>query len=640
MKELPLLPSDFKYFSWEEPIGEATTIQLQMAYNAILTAGKTTEFSRFVWNDMVELLYQALTQSKLGWDSTYGSADETKIPELYGTLTARRFNAMTINIDQLINYSWRWEINTHVLGYLGRPRFYGIAEKKDKGDLVYGWYLMELARVLNVFIAVLKNEADFAEFNIKNISNTPTNVTLLPRISAPMFYAKSSTTNKNVNLLSRKSRPMYVSLYSSSNIDVELIKKAVRRLTIKHLSKSVTNTKLDPKQRIRTSSQHLLYSQHDVTMTDKLSKGFRQYEKNIKTIVEAAISFYGCVDMFLEKLHKSIDQSFMDMLPPWTFNVEELSKSNSIVTASNVGSHSFGDYLELIHSSNQSEMYNALSKQIAASNVQSFSKHDTNIDTSLVQQVESSNNQLFSVYEAEMLHKESKTMDSSSILNSKYLVEPNVSRPLFFGSIDISTSKDEVHCSLSLHNLLEADVISKSVVFTDLSSLATINLEIESKSNTNSEVEMIGSKMLELGANVTSQSIVKSVLGFDDIIIDDEWVVQNENNLYIRQAWLTWQEETKGYIDIPIWYQPKQEGSNLYIRSAWESGVDENDVYIDSVVWYKPKQNGTDLYIQTVDRFWNDEENGNIDTDVFFEPIQEESNLYIRQLESLEGSDE
>ena len=144
--------------------------------------------------------------------------------------------------------------------------------------------------------------------------------------------------------------------------------------------------------------------------------------------------------------------------------------------------------------------------------------------------------------------------------------------------------------------------------------------------------------MLELIADNHSTTRNRVYIAFDGI--EDEWAVQKGTNLYIRGAWLSWKDEEKAFIDIPIWYEHKQAGSNLYIRSAWHSYSDEEEAFIDNdVIWYKPKQNGNDLYITSVSSFWNDEDQGNIDTDYYLEPIQEGSNLYIRQ-DFMEGDDE
>jgi hypothetical protein len=169
MKKLPLLSSSFKTFSWTTPIGNATATQLQNSYNALINKGETPEFSIKVWNDLVELLYQAIIQSGHSWDSTYGSVSNTKMMFPYDELTSFRFNAMTWNITKLINLTWKWEVDTDLEGFVGRLRFYGVSEVRGNADYLYGWYILELARVINLFINILKNQADFGELSSKTI---------------------------------------------------------------------------------------------------------------------------------------------------------------------------------------------------------------------------------------------------------------------------------------------------------------------------------------------------------------------------------------------------------------------------------------------------------------------------------------
>lgn len=265
MKNLPLLSSSFPYFSWETQFNNATSAQLQSGYTALTSGGKTTEFHRFIWNDMVDLLSRAISDAGLTWDNTYGTAQETKVLEKYGAFTARKFNAITINIDQVIKNAWRWEVDQLFIGYVKRARFYGIAEKDDKGDYLYGQFIIELARVLNQFIAILKNEADFADFVIREHSSTPTQTTTLPRKSAPMRYGRSSYTIPISEVLRKQSRPIYSSLYSSSKTRAEALSKAIKGLTHKASSKALYGAKMNAPHVARASYRDISKAPYDGT---------------------------------------------------------------------------------------------------------------------------------------------------------------------------------------------------------------------------------------------------------------------------------------------------------------------------------------------------------------------------------------
>lgn len=103
------------------------------------------------------------------------------------------------------------------------------------------------------------------------------------------------------------------------------------------------------------------------------------------------------------------------------------------------------------------------------------------------------------------------------------------------------------------------------------------------------------------------------------------------DNLYIRSAWLFWNDGDKGHIDTDVWYEVIRDGSNLYIRSVDSSWQDAEKAYIDLSVFYEPKQKDNNLYIRSADSVWTDGDNANIDTEFFLEPVQDGNNLYIRQ---------
>lgn len=266
MKELPLLSSSFPYFSWETQFNNATSEQLQNGYAALTSTGKTTEFHRFIWNDMVDLLDQIQKQVGLTWDNTYGSAKETKVLEKYGKFTAQKFNAMTINMEPIIMNVWKWHVDKYYPGYVARPRFYGITEKADKADYLYGHYILELARVLNQIIATLKNEADFADFVIREKSSTPTEVTTLSQRAAALAYKRSDYTNPNVQLIRETSRPMYLTVYSYTENAAVFEYIGVKHLSFKETSKSPVNANMTANRWARAASNEIIKAPYEINM--------------------------------------------------------------------------------------------------------------------------------------------------------------------------------------------------------------------------------------------------------------------------------------------------------------------------------------------------------------------------------------
>lgn len=549
MKELPLLSSDFPYFSWEEQTGNATVEQLQKAYNAVISEGKTTDFSRVVWNDLVELLYQAIIQSGLTWIDSYGSVEDTKIISLYGKLTAKRFNAMTINIDTIINNAWRWEVNPYVLGYVARARFYGIAEKKKKGDYVYGWYIIILADVINLLIAVLKNEADFAEFKIENLSSTPTDVSLLPRISAPMFYAKSSATIKEANLLPKISRPMYVSFYSRSINNVELLNREPKRLTSMEKLNTVLDVNLIAKKWHRMGYRDLIKSNHEINMTKQKAINFGVYETNIKTTVEGGLSFHRCLDMYYRNIYSSIQKSSLALS-----NYKAMLYSNIVNTMSDAQmnlaiSYALGVYEKRISSLQQSEITNVLSRSLGTSEEKSISLQSSEMNMPLVGHFSSDKNRSHSLQSSEMATTEplpvgsenlSKSTNESSIVAGKvsYVNASEISNSIFEN--DLAVVKPKFVDAAEMSSTLESGEV-------DVRVSSALDSQIHSKSK--NLVSLRGLKVLELGANLISKTLSKSSISFEGIVIDDEWAVQNGSNLYILQIYDGYKESTDLYID-------------------------------------------------------------------------------------------
>lgn len=191
IETLPLLPSDWGQWSWESSNGTATISQTQAAYDALENKRLCRFFLRLVWNDLVTLLSDTLEYAGITWDSTYGDVSSCLMSitqEGYVELTARAFNAMVLNINQLDIFRWTWERTNNLPGFLGRTYVKGFADCGENSDLVYGWYIIELAERLNRLIAILKNEADFSEFepNLQALTNTNSSVAV-PRAGALDF---------------------------------------------------------------------------------------------------------------------------------------------------------------------------------------------------------------------------------------------------------------------------------------------------------------------------------------------------------------------------------------------------------------------------------------------------------------------
>lgn len=169
-----LLP-DYPLWDWAASNGGATEAQTQAAYTAITSEGLVKDFSRLVWNDIIDLLNDALTGAGLAWDAAYTTAEGAKLSDTGdGTLTAAMFNSAVYNLDRINpGFLWVWD-KTRTPGYTGRLPF-------TSDEKVYGWYFEELALVLNIFIALLRGDENYVHFLrcVENIE-VPRKSVLLP----------------------------------------------------------------------------------------------------------------------------------------------------------------------------------------------------------------------------------------------------------------------------------------------------------------------------------------------------------------------------------------------------------------------------------------------------------------------------
>lgn len=137
----------------------------QRAYNAVTTHGNTSDFSYMVWDSLVSNLKAAMDECRISWDDTYGTYQQTLALLPYAELTAKRFNAVRLNVGKYIQTTWKWAYDPTFEGFVGRENMLGVsAVGEQNADTVYGTYILELVRKYNVLIDILSDEASFAQF--------------------------------------------------------------------------------------------------------------------------------------------------------------------------------------------------------------------------------------------------------------------------------------------------------------------------------------------------------------------------------------------------------------------------------------------------------------------------------------------
>ena len=144
-----------KEWSWTDSNGTATKEQTESAYNAITCNGSCSQFCCVVWNDLVNLLKASLDERGIEWKDDYAKFSEVLVGESNKILTAKMFNAVVQNMRYPF---WCWESDPDSKGYLDRLEV-------KKGDTVYGCYLEDLPKYLNVIIRIFNGTANTYDYS-------------------------------------------------------------------------------------------------------------------------------------------------------------------------------------------------------------------------------------------------------------------------------------------------------------------------------------------------------------------------------------------------------------------------------------------------------------------------------------------
>lgn len=166
-------------WAWYQSNGEATNEATELAHDTADESGQCEYFGYKVWDDLVDKVAEAIQQTGQTWRTTYGSAEETKIGVQYGGLTAKMFNCLVNNI----NYPyWTWRHDQDSEGYLGRLLVQA-SSGETLGDIVYGYYMLELAQRLNTVISIYNDTANIREVRKVLFSSLTTSAGLLTKPS-------------------------------------------------------------------------------------------------------------------------------------------------------------------------------------------------------------------------------------------------------------------------------------------------------------------------------------------------------------------------------------------------------------------------------------------------------------------------
>ena len=214
------LYADLPLWNWSESNGQASREQTSEAYQAAITQGLVSNYSHLVWDDLVRLLKNALDEAGLPWLTTYGSYDSTLVGKTYGSLTAQRFNAVIQNIRYPY---WTWESLPGSYGYLGR-------QAVRSGDTVYGRYMTELAKYLNVVLGIYNGTASTRETSASIGTTLAHDAIARARQTAPIWHTSNlGSVRENADIIRLNGTLFGASEHSAISHSAELMATAWRQ---------------------------------------------------------------------------------------------------------------------------------------------------------------------------------------------------------------------------------------------------------------------------------------------------------------------------------------------------------------------------------------------------------------------------
>ena len=196
------LVASYPLFEWDKSNGVATAAQTRKAHTAASEQGQCADFSRYVWNDIVDTLGKLLADLGLSWDGRYTTQTGAKITALYGQLTAEKFNSVRHNIQAVAFTTWRWQFDYLKEGYTGRNDFRGVRVYGTNSDRVYGWYIIELVRKLNVAIELMRGTWPTVELDIvyTAASHSDAELPVRPSVKLPAVALSASNAAQMLNV--------------------------------------------------------------------------------------------------------------------------------------------------------------------------------------------------------------------------------------------------------------------------------------------------------------------------------------------------------------------------------------------------------------------------------------------------------
>lgn len=200
MTELPTPKTEIVPFDWSE---------WEDSFNALQKGQPTRGFEHEAWNAIVDKLWELFEAVDWQWDETYGTRTAAKMGYYAKKLYASMMNNLRLNIDR-IPFPWAWAANPNFRGYIGRVNFRGAYSQGSPmlADRVYPEYILELARRLNLLIAIIQGTAALCEVETETKENTLSTATVHAKLPLGATVGGTAATCGDVQTDMRLPAPM------------------------------------------------------------------------------------------------------------------------------------------------------------------------------------------------------------------------------------------------------------------------------------------------------------------------------------------------------------------------------------------------------------------------------------------------
>lgn len=591
IETLPLLSSDWRLWDWSQSNGNATVEQMAAAYEAIVNQGLCVDFSRLVWNDLVDMTANAIGAAGLAWDSTYGSANDCKISSSLGVLTASAFNGVAQNIYNFGFVRWRWSMNKDSPGYVGRNEFRGYSEYKENCDLLCGWYIIELALKLNRMLEVLKDEADFSEFEriMQVLSYQNSNVAA--GAAAALNYINEADSIGRVSLATARVLEQNASVSGYSYQKGILIPRMPNIFEAKMQASSEAKAVAE---RLQTQAMQYAGNTQSLTnsvLTDLVFVGYLRHLLPSVTKVRASIEASNI--LFLNAVQRAESKLFSKLTASNIWLMQSHSHGDTYVKPDLIRLESLRIEIKSRVNSYASLNMNVMDRKpmrglgIVESMGESVLQY-------LVPQYMKWDKFSLSYPQAKVNVAMAHTMIALSLMESCVKSESNVCRTVPVSGIEKSISS--VAAIVRAVQLKRMEAVAAGETISNGSEIKCsdairMNAQGKARSATDAAVEKGIPMLMEAAGKAQSQGTGQSnvmprkLFSVNEIVqgksIATVEKAESKRMNAINRAICNVVAELSFYEDAREWIDPVQTESDLYIQQAWDIRKNENVIYID-----------------------------------------------------------